>query len=208
VLAVLCLDERDDAVAWYTDRLRARHGARIPRKCPALDAVAREAAQAGNDKAATLAAVHRHEQELLACSTGALFVGELARGEHDLRRAEAAFRRAIALDAQGDALLFSDGLYAAHDGLALAVAMQGRAAESLPLFEQSLAVAKATGDRKLIGSAEFNLACAYAELGRPADASAALQRAVAIDSKYKQTARGDESIRKVLGAPELEWLSQ
>jgi hypothetical protein len=207
VLAILCLDERDAAATWYANRLRTHHRARVPAPCPVVQAIQAEARKA-RDPQSVDDIVARHEQELLACSTGALFVGVLARGQKDYARSERAFRRALELDAAGDAFAVREGEYAARDGVALAVALQGRAAESLPLFEQASAAAQRTGDREVIAHAEYNLACAYAEAGRAADASTALKRAVAIDAKYKQTARTDDSFQKVRGAPELKWIQE
>src|SRR5207249_4188979 len=93
---------------------------------------------------------------------------------------------------------------AAHDGLALSVAMQGRVAESVGLFEKALAVARQSGsDRSVVGSAQYNLACAYAEAGNFRAAAAALGEAIQIDAKYRRQAHTDDSFRKAWDRPEF-----
>ncbi len=84
--------------------------------------------------------------------------------------------------------------------------MQKRVAASVALFENALAFASAAGKQRLVGSALFNLACAYAETDRLPQASEALKRAVQIDPAYKGKARDDDSFRKVRHAPALKWL--
>jgi hypothetical protein len=203
-LLILCFDPGDPAGAWYAERLRTRNHARVARPCPELAVFDRQAADAHATTAEAAAPIAaRHEQALLACSLGALRVAELARELGDWPRAEAGFRRALALDAAGDALTYPGALFAAQYGLALAVATRGRPAESIPLYERAVATARDDGDTRAHGWAEFNLACALAEAGRFDDAASALQRAIALDPSHRERARRDRSFERARALPDF-----
>jgi len=206
-LLVLCFDPSDPAGDWYIDHLRRRHQARVANRCPALYTVQREIADAG---AATPVArrpiIGRHEKELLNCSFGAMVVGELARELEDWSRAEAAFRRALELDSRGDALTRAGSLFEATYALGLAVSMNGRPTESEALFERAVRLAATEHNRKFLGWAQFNLACARAEGGRFAAAAEALEAAIAIDPSHKARAKTDRSFSKARAVPAFQRL--
>ena len=207
-LLILCFDPTDHAGDWYKERLHAVHHARLPRPCAGLTAMQKDLGHPrSDDPKALIAAALKHRDELRACSIGAAFLGEIAMQQKDYPTAEASYRRALELDAQGDVLVGGRGaLWEADDGLALSVAMQGRVAESVPLFERALAAAVDDGQRETIGKAEFNLACAYAETGKFSDAATALGKAIASDAKYKEAARTDSSFKAARDRPEFQRL--
>ena len=98
--------------------------------------------------------------------------------------------------------------WSARNGLALAIALQGRSAESVPAFESALVAAVKSAIPKQVGSAQYNLACAYAEVARFSDAAKTLKRAIEIDAQYEAKARTDNSFRRALGQPQFKWLSE
>jgi len=194
---ILCFDANDPAGDWYRNQLRFHPGVRVARRCPALYAYDRAAEEAGQQSASALAPVlSRHEAALLACSSGAVRVGEVALTLKDGRRAEAAFRRALELDTVGDALTGRGLLFYANYGLGLALEMQGRTDESVDQFKRALVIAKQEGDRSHLGWGTYNLACAQAEAGRFAEAAKALEEAISLDPTHKVRASKDRSFEK------------
>jgi len=210
-LLILCLPGEDPAIGWYKDRLYERHHAHVTRTCSGLAAVKREM-QHLEDHISYAQAVanvfYRHQDDLLACSTGAALLGDVARGRRDWPRAEKAYRRALELDDKGDLLPAVETEWSTRDGLALAVALQGRAVESVPLFEAALAVAQKVGQPREVAAAHYNLASAYAEVERFSDAALALKGAIKIDPSYKEKARTDDSFRKAREQSQFQWLSR
>jgi hypothetical protein len=212
-LLILCLQGEDPAFAWYKERLYQRHHARVTRICDGLGALKLGLDHREDEGEVTAAEAerrvfYRNEKALLECNLGASLLGELARSGQDWPRAEKAFRRAIELDQQGDLFPRLDAEWGARDGLALSVAMQGRLAESVPLFETALALARKLTDPTVLGSAQYNLACAYAEVGKFSEAAETLKAAIKIDPKYKKQARTDDSFRKALAEPPFKWLGK
>jgi Flp pilus assembly protein TadD len=94
----------------------------------------------------------------------------------DLPGAEEAFRKAIAL-APGD--------YAARNNLALALVLQGRAAEAVPML-QSLANEPGVPDR-----VRHNLALAYAQQGNPQQAATVLADVMGSSAASREIAAFD-----------------
>jgi tetratricopeptide (TPR) repeat protein len=204
---VLCFDPQDSAGDWYIKHLQTRHEAAVARRCPALFELEREIARVNAvGPRAQAPIMARRESALLGCSFGAVRVGEVARELGDWPRAETAFRRALALAADGDSLTIRGARFVAHYGLALAVAARGREEESLPLFERALQVARAEGSRQFEGWAQFNLACVRAELRQYPAAAEALQAAIAIDPSHRTRARSDPSFRKARRLPAFKRL--
>jgi tetratricopeptide (TPR) repeat protein len=212
-LLILCLEGQDPAIAWYKNHLYERHHARVSRECDGLAAVQRDLEHLDKEGAvsndeAVRRVLSRNEAALLACSAGASLLGETARADHDWPLAEKAFRRAIELDDKGDALPTPEAQWSARDGLALAVSMEGHQAASVPLFEVALSVARKANQPKLVGAAHYDLACAYAEVGKFSQAAQSLKEAIKTDAKYKAQARADDSFRKALGKPQFKWLAE
>jgi tetratricopeptide (TPR) repeat protein len=210
-LLILCLPGDDPGIGWYRDRLHDRHHARVTRTCSGMATVKRDLQHLEDHvsyEQAVANVVYRHEDDLLACSSGAALLGDVARGRHDWPRAEKAYRRAIDLDDKGDLFATSETGWSARDGLAVAVALQKRAAESVPLFEAALSIAQKVARPPELASAQYNLACAYAEVGRYAEAALALKAAIKLDPAYEGKARTDDSFRKARGQPQFNWLAR
>ena len=92
---------------------------------------------------------------------------------HDMSGAEDAFRRAVAL---------SPGDYASRNNLALALVLQGRAADAVPLL-QSLA-----DEPGIPGRVKHNLALAYAQQGDTAAAAEVLTNLVGASAATREAA--------------------
>jgi tetratricopeptide (TPR) repeat protein len=210
-LLILCLPGEDPAIAWYRDRLYVHHHARVTRTCAGVAAVKRDMQHLEEHVSYEQAVgdvFYRHQDDLLACSTGAALLGDVARGRHDWPRAEKAYRRAIELDDKGDLFATPATGWSARDGLAVAVALQKRSAESVSLFEAALTVAQKVAPSAEVAFAQYNLACAYAEVGRFSEAALALKAAIKIDPTFKEKARTDDSFRKARGQPQFNWLAR
>jgi tetratricopeptide (TPR) repeat protein len=135
-------------------------------------------------------------------------VGEMASAKRDRSLAERGYRRVVELHDSGkDPLPGGDPtLWAAVDGLALAVALQGRLADALPLFERGVTLARELPDRSSLPAALCNLACCHAELDQFTEAHVALVECLRLDPDRRTAARRDPSFKEAWKRPEFRAL--
>jgi tetratricopeptide (TPR) repeat protein len=200
-LVVLSFPMNAEEAEFAKDRLRAKLPLRLPRSWKSLESVFQSTfrAQTANQPDVGLAELAKHENEIAKCSFAQFLRGELYAQKQEYAAAEKAYARALELDQMEDPILGGDPMtWAALDGLAIALIAQGRAKDSIPLFEKGAALARANMDDKSLERSLYNLACAYSETSRFDDALKTLTECLRLNPSLKAQARQDSSFEKAL----------
>jgi tetratricopeptide (TPR) repeat protein len=101
----------------------------------------------------------------------------------------------------GEATFTVEELWQIHEGIGLCAGLSKDPKKAEAAFLKSLEIAKKSQSKRLLGSSNYNLACAYAEQGVPAKMYQYLEEAFKCDKQYAAGAPQDSSFAKYAAEP-------
>ncbi len=194
---------------WTCDRMRRRFGLRLPfdseQLRPLLAPVMRQY-EAGNAEGG-LQLLHAAQEKLAGVSFAAWLEGELCWGKEDWAGTEAAFARALKLDAESDPLPDDDTVRRCVDGRGTALYGLKRWDDAVAKFREAAELAADLGRTKDQAASLYNGACSLALGGKSDDALALLKQALALDDgALKRHAKSDKDFDSLKERPDYKAL--
>ncbi len=196
---ILGFPQESEETEWIKDRLRRKFKAKVARVWkdlkPLMGHVMGLYHSGDIDQARSM--LQTNQERIRNYSFGQYMYATLSGKKKDWVTAEGAFRRAIELHETDDPLPGRDSmLWAAQDGLGLALAVQGKFEAAVPPLTAAQALAVKLDSPDAIGKTEYNLACVYSELGRFEEAFKTLEHCIEVKPSTKADARKDSSFAK------------
>ncbi|GJM23167.1 MAG: hypothetical protein DHS20C15_30820 [Planctomycetota bacterium] len=181
--------------------LREAGGPALPRTWPAVRGVLAEmlSAYLGSDPALVLATFDEHAEALADHAMAQFMAAEAASQLRDSERAEPLYVRALSLHDSGRDVLGVAGdsslLWTALDGLGVALIIQRKDTEVIPVLQRAVAVAQEAGVDFAAATSAYNLACSLSMTARFEESAQALMLCLAVEPAYMEQARRDSDFK-------------
>ncbi|MCK6461390.1 MAG: tetratricopeptide repeat protein, partial [Planctomycetes bacterium] len=208
VLWVISFQRGDPASEWYKERLRKKLRVPAQRVRPELDPLGAKLAEIfeQQDADAGLGFLAENAAAVERWAFGQCMLGQFAAMKDDDALAEKGFRKALALHESLEDPLDKNFVWAALDGLGVALAGQGKREEAARMFERAIAAGNNLDGPWAATRSCYNIARVLAEMQNWDEARRALAQVLSVESKFKEIARKDPAFAEARKRKEFQEL--